>query len=56
MFRFGKIAMSSFIFQLKIDQKGFMGWLGLIKLLWVKKGYYENKGLARDCIKGSEVV
>ena len=38
MFRFGKIAMSSFIFQLKIDQKGFMGWLGLIKLLWVKKG------------------
>ena len=34
-FKLGKIAMGSFIFKFKIDQKGLMGWLGLLKLLWV---------------------
>ena len=51
-----KIAWCLLLFKFKIDQKGLMGWLGLVKiavgsLRW--KGYYGNEGLGLiwDCIK-----
>ena len=44
MFKIGKICLGSFCFKLGIDGKGLAG-LGLVKLLWNKKGYYENESL-----------
>ena len=51
-----KIAWCLLLFKFKIDQKGLMGWLGLVKIAvgsfrW--KGYYGNEGLGLiwDCIK-----
>ena len=33
-----------------------MRWLRLAKLLWVKKIYYENEGLAWDSLKVCKMV
>lgn len=44
MLNIGKICLGSFCFKLGIDEKGLAG-LGLVKLLWNKKGYYENESL-----------
>ena len=50
------VSLVSFCFKLRIDKKGLMRWLRLAKLLWVKKIYYENEGLAWDCVKVCKMV